>query len=69
METRERRRRSDVGGFVLGGILLLVGGYYLLQQTLGLNLPDLDWDKLWPLILIVIGGLVIYGAWSRNRAG
>lgn len=68
METRERRRRSEVGGFVLGGILLLVGGYYLLQQTLGLNLPDLDWNKLWPLILIVIGGLVIYGAWSRNRA-
>jgi ABC-type antimicrobial peptide transport system permease subunit len=63
------RRRSDVGAFIFGGILLLVGVYYLLQQTLGMALPDLDWDRIWPLILIVIGGLVLFGAWSRRQEG
>ena len=44
MEVRGRGRR-DAGGIVFGAILLLVGGYYLLQQTFGLNLPDLNWDQ------------------------
>lgn len=62
-----RRRRLDGGGIILGGILLLVGIYYLLQQTLGFDLPDLNWDQLWPVILIAIGGLILYGAWTRSR--
>jgi hypothetical protein len=67
VEPRTHRRRRDGGGLVLGGILVLVGVYYLLQQTLGFDLPDLDWDKLWPVILIAIGGLVLYGAWRRRN--
>jgi ABC-type maltose transport system permease subunit len=63
------RRRTDVGGFIFGGIVLLVGVYYLLQQTLGLALPDLDWDRIWPLILVVIGGAILFGAWSRRQEG
>ena len=62
-----RRRRLDGGGLILGGILLLVGIYYLLQQTLGFDIPDLNWNQLWPVILIVIGGLVLYGAVTRSR--
>ncbi len=65
---RERRRRGDSGALLVGVILLLVGGYYLLQQTFGLDLPDLDWDRLWPVILIGIGGLVLFGAWRRRGA-
>jgi hypothetical protein len=67
MAMNERHRRRDIGGIVFGAILLLVGVYYLLQQTFGLNLPELNWDQLWPVILIVIGGAVLYGAWWRNR--
>lgn len=67
MTMDERHRRRDRGGIVFGVILLLVGGYYLLQQTLGLNLPDLNWDQLWPVIVMIIGGVIVYGAWSRNR--
>ncbi len=67
MTMDERHRRRDRGGIVFGVILLLVGGYYLLQQTLGLNLPDLNWDQLWPVIVMIIGGVILYGAWSRNR--
>jgi hypothetical protein len=67
MTMDERHRRRDRGGIVFGVILLLVGGYYLLQQTLGLNLPDLNWDQLWPVIVMIIGGVILYSAWSRNR--
>lgn len=66
MEPRRQRRRLDGGGLFIGGILLLVGVYYLFQQTLGFDLPDLNWNQMWPVILIVIGGLVLYGAWTRR---
>jgi hypothetical protein len=66
VEPRRQRRRLDGGGLFIGGILLLVGVYYLFQQTLGFDLPDLNWNQMWPVILIVIGGLVLYGAWTRR---
>lgn len=67
MEPRRQRRRNDGGGLILGGILLLVGIYYLFRQTLGFDIPDLNWNQIWPLILIVVGALVLYGAWTRSR--
>jgi hypothetical protein len=66
MEVRSHGRR-DAGGIVFGVILLLVGGYYLLQQTFGFNLPDLNWDQIWPVLVIALGVVVLYGAWSRNK--
>jgi NADH:ubiquinone oxidoreductase subunit 4 (subunit M) len=66
MEVRDHRRR-DAAGIVFGAILLLVGGYYLLQQTFGLNLPDLNWDQIWPILVIALGAVVLYGAWSRGK--
>jgi LiaI-LiaF-like transmembrane region len=67
MEPRGLRRRHDIGGLVFGGILLLVGIYYLLRQTLGFDLPELSWDELWPLLLILLGGVVLYENWFKRR--
>lgn len=67
MEVHERRRRRDGAGIVFGVILLLVGGYYLLDQTLGLAMPELNWDRIWPLFVILLGGVILYGAWARSR--
>jgi LiaI-LiaF-like transmembrane region len=67
VEPHRQRRRRDTGGLIFGGILLLVGIYYLLQQTLGFDLPDLDWDQLWPILLIILGGGILWSAWSRRR--
>ena len=61
-----RHRRRDVGGLVFGGLLLLVGIYYLLQRTLGLAIPDLNWDQLWPVAVILLGGAILYSNWTRR---
>jgi hypothetical protein len=63
----EGPRRRDAGGIVFGLILLLVGGYYLLDQTMGLDMPSIDWGRLWPVILIVLGGLVVFREWRERQ--
>jgi len=52
-------RRVDTGALILGAILLLVGGYFLLRNAFGFELPELDWDLIWPLGLVAIGVLVV----------
>ena len=58
----------DVGALIFGAILLLVGGYYLLVNTFGIQLPELDWNQIWPIALILLGVAVVAGA-LRSRAG
>ena len=60
--------RVDLGALVFGAILLLVGGYYLLVNTFGVTLPELDWDQIWPIALIVLGVAVVAKA-LQSRAG
>jgi uncharacterized integral membrane protein len=60
--------RVDVGALIFGAILLLVGGYYLLVNTFGIQLPELDWDQIWPIALIVLGIAVVAKA-LQSRAG
>ena len=62
------RRRVDTGTVVWGLILIVVGGWFFLDQTLGLDMPDVDWATIWPLILIVIGAAVIFQGIRRRRA-
>lgn len=63
-----RRRRSDTGTVVWGLILIGVGAWFFLDQTLGLEMPDVDWGAVWPVILIVIGAAVILQGLGRRRA-
>ncbi len=55
------------GSIVVGGILLAVGLWFFADQTLGLEMPRLDWGDLWPLIIIAIGGWIVLT--SLNRRG
>lgn len=64
-----RHVRRDFGGLVFGGILLVVGIYYLFQKTLGLNIPDLNWDTIWPVLLVILGGVVLFENWSKRQPG
>ena len=66
---RERRDRGvDTGAVVWGVILLAVGAWFFLEQTLGIRLPSVDWGDLWPVILIVVGAVVIFQG-MRRRTG
>ena len=63
-----RRRDSNISTIVVGLILLGLGIWYFLDQTLGFTMPDLDWGDLWPVFLIAIGGLIIFrAATGRDR--
>ena len=62
-----RRHGSDYGAVIFGAILLFVGGYYLLRNTFGFDLGELDGEKIWPIVLIAIGVGVVIRAVSRGR--
>lgn len=55
-------RRIDVGALVFGAILLVVGAYYLLENTFGFNMPDINWDQVWPILVIALGASVVLRA-------
>lgn len=65
----ERLRNLDVGAIILGLIILGIGVYYFLQRTLGLSMPDLNWDMVWPLLVIALGVGMLFSAWSRMGKG
>ena len=66
-----RHRHRDGGGrwwSLFGGLVLLgLGLWFFADKTLGIDMPDLRWSQLWPLILIVVGVLVLLGALRRER--
>lgn len=62
----ERRERRGSGGLLVGIILIVVGGIFLVREYV----PALDWDKLWPIILIAVGAALLLAAISgRDRRG
>jgi hypothetical protein len=64
---RDRHDRGwDTGALIWGLILLAVGIWFFLDNTLGIDLPSIDWGDIWPVILILVGGAVIYSAMHRR---
>jgi hypothetical protein len=60
-------RRFDLGALVFGAIVLFAGGYYFLRNTLGVNLGELDWEPIWPILVIAIGISILYGVLFRSN--
>ncbi|EHQ25290.1 PspC domain-containing protein [Mucilaginibacter paludis] len=52
-------------GSLIGGIVLIMLGGYLLLEEYDI-IPDLDFDKFWPVVLIVIGLVLMFGFWRRK---
>ncbi|HXG39908.1 MAG TPA: DUF5668 domain-containing protein [Candidatus Limnocylindrales bacterium] len=62
-----QRRSPDRDWSIAGGlILVLVGVYFFLDETLGLNLPS--FGELWPILVIVVGAWLIVRALARREA-
>ena len=60
---RQQRWGGDASsaGLVFGVILVIVGGVFLLQQAM----PGFDSALIWPIGLIVLGALLLAGAFRR----
>jgi hypothetical protein len=67
-EMNQLKRGMDAPGIVFGLILLAAGAYYMLRNTFGLPLDEIDWDRVWPFIVIALGGSVILKAWTQTKA-
>ena len=63
-----RHRASGAGGVVVGLVLIAIGTYYVLTNTLGIDLPELDGDMIWPIIVMAIGVLIVFRA-TRDQLG
>lgn len=63
--TAPRTRSAGGGGLVFGAILILVGAWFLVREYV----PDLDLDLVWPVAVIVLGGLLVLTSLrSGNRS-
>jgi hypothetical protein len=52
---------------VIALVLIFVGGYYVLRNTLGLAMPELDSEQVVPVIAVALGLAIRYRAW-QDRA-
>ena len=62
-----RSRESNTAAIVVGLVILAIGIWYFLDTTLGLRMPNIEWGNLWPVLLILIGGVMIFRAATAQR--
>jgi hypothetical protein len=66
----QRLLRLDLGAVIIGLIILAVGIYYVLVNTFGIALPELNGDAIWPIAVVALGIGILWSALGRmNRGG
>jgi cell wall-active antibiotic response 4TMS protein YvqF len=63
-EIRCKCRRCTIRGMMGGVVLITLGVLFLLDQTV----PGLRFDRLWPVLLLVIGAVQLAG-WLASTEG
>jgi cell wall-active antibiotic response 4TMS protein YvqF len=67
--SRPRRRRGwDTVAFFWGAVFVAVGLWFFATETLGLELPRIRWDSVWPVLLIALGLVVILRGMRERRS-
>ncbi len=61
-----RQAESNLASIVFGVLILAIGVWYLLDQTLGFEMPRVRWADLWPIFLIVVGIAILFRS-ARRR--
>jgi peptidoglycan/LPS O-acetylase OafA/YrhL len=63
---RRARGEGISGGLLLGGLLVLLGLFFLVRQYL----PSLDFEWFWPVVLVGLGVILLLSAVGRGpRSG
>lgn len=62
VETAPVERREGRAGVVVGVGLVLLGAWFLVREYL----PPINWNLIWPVVLIGIGALILITS-SRRR--
>lgn len=65
------RSGSSLASTAIGGVVILTGVYFLLRNAFGLVLPPIDWDLVWPIVVIASGVAIVSkaaGSVSRRHA-
>ena len=60
-------REGRTNSWILGVALLAIGLWYFADRTLGLAMPHLNWNQLWPIGLIAMGAWILAGPYHRRR--
>jgi phage shock protein C len=60
------RTGNNQGAVTIGAALLILGVFFLIQTTLSVWLPWLEFGRLWPFLLILAGGALL---WTRSKGG
>ena len=61
------RPGSRLASAVIGSVVILTGVYFLLRNAFGLVVPPIDWDLVWPIVVIGSGvAIVAKAAESRS---
>lgn len=60
-------RRRGVGGFLIALLLIAVGVYYVLRNTLGFDLAELDGEAIWPILVVILGLAILERSWTERR--
>ncbi len=63
---RDEARVGGFGALVLALLLIFAGGHDLLRNTLGLNLPELNGDAIWPILVILLGIGMLSRFWETK---
>ena len=58
-------RPGSTGGRVWGAVLIIIGAVLLLRR---MEIVDLRFHDIWPVLLILIGGSIVWGAIGKRRA-
>ena len=69
-EPSRRRSTTDdpgrLGSIVFGLVVLAIGLWFFADQTLGLDLPRIRWNQVWPLFIIGLGVWIALGSMRRG---
>ena len=66
MSVQPSTRRSGIGTIAVALILLVFGCYYLLRNTFGIDLPQLESDQVVPALAVIIGVVMLLRVWRDN---